>query len=146
MAIPKSCIQKNYQCQRAFIWGDSSEQKHLHSINWNSICKSKKKGRLGLSNLKVMNKACHAKLGWSFKTRNSSIWSSLMKTKYIYKRLVTSSLSTKPSDYHLWKSIVGICPKLDSLAFWEVGNGSATNIWVDVWVAQGVFLKDHIQL
>lgn len=34
-----------------------------------------------------------------------------------------------------------MCPKIDSLSFWEVGKGASIN----VWVAPGVQLKDHVQ-
>ncbi|CAL5207156.1 unnamed protein product [Lathyrus oleraceus] len=146
MDIPKACIQKIHRCQRAFIWGDTSERKHLRSINWSIICKSKHLRGLGLRNLKVMNKACLAKLGWIFKTRHSSLWTLLLTSKYLSRRIVSGHLIAKPCDSYLWKSVVELRPKLDSLSFWEVGNGSTINIWVDAWVASGISLQDHTHM
>ncbi|KAI5438806.1 hypothetical protein KIW84_024508 [Lathyrus oleraceus] len=131
MDITEACIQKIQHCQRAFIWGDTSERSHLHSMNWNIICKSKHIGGPDLRNLKVMNKACLAKLGWTFKTKNSSLWASLMTSKYLSRRFVSGNLISKPCDSYRWKSIVEMHPKLYSLSFWEVGNDLTINIWED---------------
>lgn len=39
--IPQACIKKIQHCQRSFIWGDSLEKKHLHSICWCILTKDK---------------------------------------------------------------------------------------------------------
>lgn len=67
-----------------------------------------------MCNLKVMNKACLAKLGWTFKTRTSSLWASLMTSKYLSRRFVSGNLISKPCDSYLWKSMVELRPKLYS--------------------------------
>lgn len=64
-----------------------------------------------------MNTSCLAKLGWNFKRRSNSIWASLMKNKYLSRRIESGSLIDKPFDSYLWKAIEDMCLKIDSLYF-----------------------------
>lgn len=95
MDIPKACIQKIHQCQRLFIWGDTNDKTHLHSIKWSILCNSKHFGGIGPRNLKIMNKAYLAKLGWTFKTRQSYLWTSLMTSKYHARHTAFGNLTVK---------------------------------------------------
>lgn len=52
--IPKSCIK---MIQRNFIWGNWDDNKHIHTVNWNSITNPKGNGGLGMRNITKMNKA-----------------------------------------------------------------------------------------
>lgn len=140
--IPQAFIKKIQHCQRSFIWGDSLEKKHLHYIRWCILTKDKRFGGLGLRNLPIMNKACLAKLGWKLKTNNTSLWCRLMKSKYISRYLNSGSFIAKASDSYMWKMIVDLRPKLDSMSYWEVGNNLTIRMWDGAWVSPGVFLKD----
>lgn len=122
--IPQECIKKVHQCQRSFIWGDSLEKKHVHSIRWSTISKEKHLGGLGLRNLSIMNKVCLAKLGWNLKAKGNSLWCNLMKSNYAAMQLAYGSISAKPYDSCIWKTIVDLRPKLEFLSYWEMGNNS----------------------
>ncbi|KAI5434240.1 hypothetical protein KIW84_021201 [Lathyrus oleraceus] len=67
-----------------------------------------------------------------------------MKNKYLLRRTVSGRIIAKPSDSYLWKAIVEMCPKIGRISYRELGNGNSINVWDDVWVAEGVFLKDHV--
>lgn len=62
VSIPQDCVNKIRQCQRSFIWSDSNDKKHLHTICWSIISRDKHNDGLGLRKLSIMNRSCLAKL------------------------------------------------------------------------------------
>ena len=66
-------------------------------IAWDTICRPKSAGGLGLRKTEAVNAAFQCKLAWRLLHEPSSLWVDLMRYKY----LKTSSLldcSPKPSD------------------------------------------------
>lgn len=72
--IPKAVLQDIHKMQRAFIWGDDENGRHVHAVNWDTVTKPKYLGGLGLRRLSTMNDACLLKLGWELKPGSSSLW------------------------------------------------------------------------
>lgn len=78
-----------------------------------------------------MNKACLDKLWWTFMNDKNSLWCRIMKSKYASRYQNTNSFMAKTSDSCIWKSIIELRPKLDTMAYWEVGNDHSIRIWKD---------------
>ncbi|KAK9911811.1 hypothetical protein M0R45_035700 [Rubus argutus] len=49
---------------RDFLWGDCDGKKKIHMVNWDSVCKPKFLGGLGIKKATTMNKAMLAKTSW----------------------------------------------------------------------------------
>ena len=49
---------------------------------WDSVCKPKSKGGLGLRKMKVQNKAYMMKLGWKLMNRRDDLWVKVIRSKY----------------------------------------------------------------
>jgi hypothetical protein len=61
---PNKVIKKLTSIQRDFLWGSSQTQKKVAWISWNSVCKTKIAGGLGVKNLDLFNIALLAKWKW----------------------------------------------------------------------------------
>ena len=64
MALPKTVCNTLDKMNRDFIWGDTNTSKKVHLVNWNTLCKPKNLGGLGLREDYNNNLAMLSKLGW----------------------------------------------------------------------------------
>lgn len=53
--LPKTIIEKMDKIRRTFFWQGGAAKKKYHMVKWEIICKSKKKGGLGIKDLRKMN-------------------------------------------------------------------------------------------
>ncbi|KAK2654886.1 hypothetical protein Ddye_014742 [Dipteronia dyeriana] len=65
--VPISVFQDIERYQRGFFRGDGLEKRKLHAVDWETVCKSKRKGGLGIGRILDKNKGCwlngHGNLG-----------------------------------------------------------------------------------
>ena len=74
--LPQAIIAELERIICNFIWKDG-----MHAISWDTICRPKKEGGLGLRKIKDMSKAAGIKLCWRLGTI-TTLWSSWMKYSY----------------------------------------------------------------
>lgn len=63
----------DHMCKEC-IWGDEKQQKRIHMISWQTFCKPKTNGGLGLRRATDMNKAMLAKHNWRLLTDEDKLW------------------------------------------------------------------------
>jgi hypothetical protein len=63
--LPKTVIKRMDKRRRNFFWQGVSMKKKYHLVRWKKICKSKKKGGLGIKNLRKMNVSLLCKCWWA---------------------------------------------------------------------------------
>jgi hypothetical protein len=63
--MPKTIIKRLDKHRRKFFWQGGSLKRKYHLVRWQKICRSKKKGGLGIKNLWKMNIALLCKWWWS---------------------------------------------------------------------------------
>lgn len=80
--IPAAVIDDIERHTRKFFWDELDDTKHLYFLPWNMICQLKKSGGLGIKNLRQLNLAFLAKLGWRLLTEDEPLWIRILKTKY----------------------------------------------------------------
>jgi hypothetical protein len=69
---------------RKFWWGFSQDKKHsLSFLSWDSICKPKTLGGLGIWSMDSLNKALLARLGWKMVSNQPLLWVDSLKGKYL---------------------------------------------------------------
>ncbi|XP_026451472.1 uncharacterized protein LOC113351752 [Papaver somniferum] len=140
-------INKLSQTIRNFWWGHSREQKKLHYIKWDWFISNKNKGGLGLRSLENLNKELVVKLAWRFINDTDSLWSSLLRAKY----LRNSNFQTvkKPQRCSsTWSALLSVRTILSEGVLWSIGDGSSVKIWSDPWVPkiQGFKPSNPLQL
>lgn len=75
--LPQTVIKELERIICNFIWKGG-----MHTISWDTICRPKKEGGLGLRKIKDMSNAAGIKLFWRLCTTNS-LWASWMKKRYL---------------------------------------------------------------
>ncbi|KAK3211993.1 hypothetical protein Dsin_016699 [Dipteronia sinensis] len=68
--------------QHSFFWGDGVEKRKIHLVGWDSICRSKKNGGLGVARILDMNKSLLAKWVWRYGNEKNCLWRKVLNAKY----------------------------------------------------------------
>ncbi|KAK3197880.1 hypothetical protein Dsin_021295 [Dipteronia sinensis] len=68
--------------QRNFFWGDGAEKRKIHSVKWETLCKSRINGGLGIGSVIDKNKGLLAKWVWRFGKEEIPLWKRVICGKY----------------------------------------------------------------
>ena len=86
--LPKT-ILNTLDRQRSFFWQGGGSRKKYHLVKWESLCKSKRKGGLGLKDIRKMNVSLLSKWWWRLE-KEDGIWQRIIRAKYIKGELVST--------------------------------------------------------
>ena len=56
--VPIGVARKLEKYQRDFFWGDGAAKRKIHSVDWLSVCKSKRNGSSALVGSMIKGKVC----------------------------------------------------------------------------------------
>jgi len=70
-------------------WQGSGTKKKYHLGKWVKICRSKKKGGLGIKDLRKMNVSLLAKWWWKLE-QEEGLWQDIVKAKYLHNKSIQS--------------------------------------------------------
>ncbi|KAL4398702.1 hypothetical protein AHAS_Ahas01G0318300 [Arachis hypogaea] len=91
--LPKGICKKIEKLQRNFIWDEEEGRRSLHVVGWETICKPKNLGGLGLRNLSI---------AMISKTNDSSMWRDMTKLWDEFKKHLVVLLGDGQST-NIWK-------------------------------------------
>jgi hypothetical protein len=150
LKIPVQVWKKVRRIQREFLWGARTGHKKISWINWDTICLPKKKGGLGVRDIRAVNISLLTKWRWKLLDNSQAVWKEVLVSKYganVVGRLELGD-NVKPWYSSLWwKDVCSIGENLGINWFSQnvskkVGNGAQTNFWVDRWIGE-IPLKDR---
>lgn len=140
--LPKGTVAEIEKVKRRFLWrvmGETDKiQIKLHLVNWQTICKSKIAGGLGVTQLDKKNSTMLAKWWWKAKTESNKLWFKTLKAKYGDQFLtepkiarndispIMQSISQSQSGNHL-----KLYERKDYS--WILGDGATILFWKDHW-------------
>ncbi|KAL4299447.1 hypothetical protein AHAS_Ahas17G0101800 [Arachis hypogaea] len=75
-SIPKGVCLEIEKMQRRFIWGEETNKRRIHNVNWEVLCKPKINGRM---RLEAMNEAFLVKLLWRLLKNEKVLWSEVLR-------------------------------------------------------------------
>ncbi|KAG7533089.1 hypothetical protein ISN45_Aa08g007260 [Arabidopsis thaliana x Arabidopsis arenosa] len=112
---------------RSFVWGSTVEKRKQHLLASGKVCRPKREGGLGLKEARVMNKALLAKVGWRLLSNKSSLWTKVLRIKYIVGEVHDHSWVVPKSKWSSrWRSIgVG----LREVVSRGIGGGAHAFVW-----------------
>ena len=107
-------------------------KKKYHLVKWEIICKSKKKGGIGIKNLKWLNISLLCKWWWKLE-KEDGLWQQIVKFKYMRNSSILE-VKHKVSDSPMWSDVLKI--KDIYLQGWGISfkNGGLTRFWQDPWI------------
>ncbi|CAN0863352.1 Putative ribonuclease H protein At1g65750 [Linum grandiflorum] len=128
---------------RDFIWGSGDGIRKLHNINWETVCKPKSLGGLGLRSAREMNMAFLMKVAWGLLTRPDELWAKVLLTKYI-RNTEEGYIAVKTKGFSaVWRGVRRAGPILNKGSQWAIRSGAQTKFWTDKWLDSGITLLNH---
>ncbi|CAN1778662.1 Putative ribonuclease H protein At1g65750 [Linum perenne] len=141
--LPVSLCDKIDRKIRNFIWGSSEGNRRIHNVNWETACRPKNLGGLGLRNARDLNKAFLMKLVWSLVSCPEELWAKVLITKYMTRTENGYMLARKKGFSNAWSGIMKVWDHAHNGIHWSVRDGRNTKFWTDRWIDSGVVLIDH---
>lgn len=104
--LPKTISEKIYKIRRTFFWQGGGTKKKYHLVKWVKICKSKRRGGLGIKDLRKMNMSLLVKWWWKLEQEHG-LWQELVHAKYLSNKTIFS-VTHKASDSPIWYDLLKI--------------------------------------
>lgn len=87
--LPKTTVKSLDKQRRTFFWQGGGQKRKYHLVKWEIICKSKKKGGLGIKDIRKTNLSLLCKWWWKLETEEG-IWQEIVRAKYLRNDLVNT--------------------------------------------------------
>ncbi|XP_019162021.1 PREDICTED: uncharacterized protein LOC109158590 [Ipomoea nil] len=142
MWLPMGICDKLEGMIRRFIWGGDENTRKISLVRWDKVTQRKSTGGLGLRNLREVNSAFMAKLGWRMKTEPHSLWSQVLHNKYGALEDTRGAAQGRRAS-NAWRGMCAASHILDKGITRIIRNGHNTRFWMDRWV-NDQRLYDHL--
>lgn len=94
--LPKTIIKRMDITRKRFFWQGGSTKRKYHLVKWTKICLPKKKGGLGIHDLRKMNLCLLCRWWWKLESGEGT-WQEIVQKKYVKQRPITQ-LKRKPCN------------------------------------------------
>ncbi|KAK4383923.1 hypothetical protein Sango_3108500 [Sesamum angolense] len=120
---------------RTFLWHGSTGSGNA-KVAWDQLCKPKAEGGLGIRSLITTNQALILKQLWRIlQNDGTSIWVDWIQQNRL--RHTTIWTFNRDTGSWSWKKMLKLRPLLQWGVVYKVGDGSAFNLWQDIWHDRG---------
>lgn len=123
--VPKGTLDDLNRVMESFIWGSHDGVKRRHWLSLDKLAKLFAEGGLGLRNFKMLSAAYCIQHCWNF-ISGSSLWASLMRSKYCLDRHYLSYYKPLGSS-KLWVNMLEWMPLVLENFRSLIGNGSTVD-------------------
>ncbi|XP_024172251.1 uncharacterized protein LOC112178325 [Rosa chinensis] len=131
--LPNNFCDDLHQMCAKFWWGSKPNERKIHWMSWERLCRSKEEGGMGFRDLHAHNLALLAKQGWRLIRYPGSLVSRLFKARYFpHSSFLNATTPTHASA--CWRGIFAAKSVLQAGLRWQVGNGTSIRIWDDPWI------------
>ena len=104
-SLPQSIATQLNRIHRNFLWKNSKSNSDVPLIAWDTVCKPKIKGGMGLRRVESVNAAFQCKLAWRMINQDSSLWVQCLRAKYLAK-CEFFQCTRKGLESLVWKSLL----------------------------------------
>ena len=94
--LSKTFIEKLDKHRRRFFWAGNGKKRKYYMVRWSRVCRSKKKGGLGVKDLHRQNVGLLCKWWWKLETQ-IGLWQTIVSAKYLKNKPV-ASLKCRATD------------------------------------------------
>jgi hypothetical protein len=107
------------------------QRKKYYLVRWIKICRTKKKGGLGVKDLRHMNLSLLCRWWWKLE-KDDGIWQTIAKQKYV-KNSTIAQLRRNPSNSPVWNDLLKVKDLYMNGRVMMVGRGDTTDFCHDAW-------------
>ena len=125
----KSTLERWDKPRRKFFWHRKGKKKGYHMVKWDRVCRSKKKGGLGVKDLRKQNISLLVKWWWKL-DKNKGLWQDIVKAKYLKKTSV-AMVEVKNNDSQCWKSLLRVKNLYMKGRGVKLNKGDVARLWLD---------------
>lgn len=148
-AAPKCVLSRLKGFCSGFLWSGNIDKRGIAKLSWEKVCKPKKFGGLGCSNLWLLNRGLLLK--WIWKVRYSarpSLWSRVSFLSSGITHCFHPNLMNQRHLSPIWKGIFKACIRNNQI--WDtfvghcsmkIGSGEGVFFWHDVWIGSECLSK-----
>jgi hypothetical protein len=126
-------LERIEKIRRHCLWvkkNEEGEEKSCSLASWQMVCMPKKKGGLGILNLKLKNEALVLKYFNKFYNKMDTPWFHLLWNTYYQGRIPHAM---DPVGSFWWRDICKLMTIFRGFASSTIGDGGLTLFWKDVW-------------
>lgn len=135
--LPEWVINEIDKIRRQFLWKGASEQgKGYHLVDWQTVCKPKDIGGLGILDMRIFNQSLLLKWIWWWHKNEQKIWKPIMQIE----ALDVNNIPTAPIFKQVNMEIVNF---FNNSTIFIPGDGSRILVWEHNW-GYGI-LKHRLQ-
>lgn len=133
LKLPKKVIEHIDHARRHCLWRKSRENQGrcVSLASWEKVCKPKKKGGLGVIDLKLQNEALLMKHLHKFYNQHDLPWVKLIWQSYYINGEAPHAKRLCGSFW--WRDTMRLVTFFRSISTGEVGIGSTLLFWKDLW-------------
>ena len=113
--------------------GEQFKGKKYNLVKWETVCKSKKKGGLGVKNIRKMNISFLCKWWWKLETEEG-LWQNIVKAKYIKGDTPIGAIKHRLDDSLVWSDLLKIRHISLKGRSLKVKNGKSVIFWEEPWL------------
>jgi len=129
--LHKGVIDNIDSARKQCLWrGKVVDKKGGHLAAWPMVQKPKKKGGLGVINLRLQNDALLLKQLHKFYSRQDVPWVNLIWDTYYQQKIPRAS---REVGSFWWKDVLRLSTLYRGIARCSLGNGSTVLFWEDLW-------------
>ncbi|KAJ9537654.1 hypothetical protein OSB04_030387 [Centaurea solstitialis] len=136
ITFPASVIHSLEKLFRDFLWNQGDPSRGKVKVAWETVCKPKSAGGLGLKRLAMWNRALLASNIWDILRKKKSVWISWIYLHRLNASNFWTFIPTNNSSW-IWRKLVELREQFRPFFFNQLGNGVNTNAWEDKWIAIG---------
>ncbi|CAN1743005.1 Putative ribonuclease H protein At1g65750, partial [Linum perenne] len=127
---------------RDFIWGSTEGIRKIHNVNWQTVCKPKCLGGLGLRSASDLNKAFLMKIVWGLLSKPTDLWAQVLLTKYMTRTDQGWRHKRRSGFSAAWRGMLSVWDDTTNGLQWSIRDGRRTKFWTDIWLDSGATLID----
>lgn len=134
--LPKRFYARVDSLCLAFLWGNRTSSAQGARVSWDSICKPKNEGGLGIRKLEEFQEVFRLKRVWNYFSTGSSIWIEWLKQN-IFKRKSYWEIQTSQRLSPTVRGMISCRETVMDFLRCAVGDGRAATFWFDWWTDLG---------
>jgi hypothetical protein len=135
LKLPTKVWKELVKIQRTFLWAGLTKTTKTCWVKWDTICRLKKEGGLGVRDLRLVNISLLSKWKWKLLSRENELWKEVVMARYgmdvVGKRFLSEIDITRLGSTW-WRDLCLIDKDLgwfNNAIGTKVGIGNSTSFW-----------------